>query len=485
MKNMIKKWEKRCIAFLLVVVLMMPDFVPEKVMAADYNIVSVGDYLYPGDVFTNMVCAGDHVPECMFVFHRDGSDYKGENTASPIETETEGIYTYTLPDFSTACDAGFLPEIAAQSDKVFVCWKVTAAYMPEGTALNAVVLTAVMADRYTISYDWQGATPPASYPTSYLVSERGVVAGSLPMISKDGYIFEGWYTDDEFAEESKITSITEGQTGNLKLYPKFILNNIATPAPAPTLETPEEIPTPEPTPTLETPEESSTPEPTPTLEIPEESSTPEPTPTIETPETTWIPASTPSHETPKATATPTLTPEPTLTLETPEPTATPESPELTPLETTKGSKNIYIDDSGRGRYRIKKKGDGTKKAIYVGPTKKKYKKVTIPGKASIQGVRYRVVAIEKNALKNCKKLKRVKIGKNVKKIGKKAFYGCKSLKKLEIRTKKLTAKKVKKKAFGKTYKKMTVKVPKKRLKRYKKLFRKRGIKKKAKFKRIR
>ena len=100
----------------------------------------------------------------------------------------------------------------------------------------------------------------------------------------------------------------------------------------------------------------------------------------------------------------------------------------------------------------------------------------------IDGVTYKVTAIEKNAFKKNKKMKSVTIGKNVRKIGKKAFYGCKKLKKLTIKSTKLTTKKVGSKAFGKTPKKMTVKVPKKKFKAYKKMLIKRGVNKKAKFK---
>ena len=66
------------------------------------------------------------------------------------------------------------------------------------------------------------------------------------------------------------------------------------------------------------------------------------------------------------------------------------------------------------------------------------------------------------------------------KIGAKALYGCKKLKTLTIKTKKL--KTVGKNALKGTTKKLTVKVPKAKVKKYKKLLRKRGLKKKAKVK---
>jgi hypothetical protein len=64
-------------------------------------------------------------------------------------------------------------------------------------------------------------------------------------------------------------------------------------------------------------------------------------------------------------------------------------------------------------------------------------------------------------------------------IGKKAFYGCKNLKKITIKTKKLTKKTVGAKAFGNIYKKPKVKVPASKKKLYKKILVARGINKKA------
>jgi hypothetical protein len=46
---------------------------------------------------------------------------------------------------------------------------------------------------------------------------------------------------------------------------------------------------------------------------------------------------------------------------------------------------------------------------------------------------YKVVEIEKNAYKNCKKLTSANIGSNIEKIGANAFAGCKNLKKITIR----------------------------------------------------
>lgn len=112
------------------------------------------------------------------------------------------------------------------------------------------------------------------------------------------------------------------------------------------------------------------------------------------------------------------------------------------------------------------------------------KTVTVPDTIVINGVRHKVTSIANNAFKNNKKLKSVVIGKNITKIGKKAFFGCQNLKKITIKTTKLKAKTVGAKAFtkagSKNYNKLTVKVPKKCKKTYPKILKKKGLSGRAK-----
>ncbi|MBD5106183.1 MAG: leucine-rich repeat protein, partial [Lachnospiraceae bacterium] len=76
----------------------------------------------------------------------------------------------------------------------------------------------------------------------------------------------------------------------------------------------------------------------------------------------------------------------------------------------------------------------------------------------------------------------ITIPSKVNKIGSKAFYGCKKLKKITIKTTKLTKKKVGSQAFKGIAAKATIKVPKKKLSAYKKMLRARGVGAKAKIK---
>ena len=121
---------------------------------------------------------------------------------------------------------------------------------------------------------------------------------------------------------------------------------------------------------------------------------------------------------------------------------------------------------------------------YRGSANSNKKTVNVPDTVVVDGVRYQVTSIANNAFKNNKRLASVVIGRNVTKIGKKAFFGCQKLKKVTIKTTKLKAKTVGTKAFtkagSKNYSKLTVKVPKKCKKTYLKILKKRGLSGKAK-----
>lgn len=158
---------------------------------------------------------------------------------------------------------------------------------------------------------------------------------------------------------------------------------------------------------------------------------------------------------------------------------------------------------------------------YIKNEDSKASTVVIPDTLVINGLSYKVTCIGKDAFKNNKKLKKVKIGKNVKiiennafygcknlnsisldnqickigskafykctalkkviipskveKIGKQAFYGCKNLKNITIKTKKLTKKNIGSKAFKGINTKAKIKVPKGKRKTYKMVLRSKGI----------
>ena len=106
--------------------------------------------------------------------------------------------------------------------------------------------------------------------------------------------------------------------------------------------------------------------------------------------------------------------------------------------------------------------------------------VIVPDTVEVNGTTYKVTSIEKNAFGTGKKIKTIILGKNVKTIKKDAFAGCKTLRKIIVKTKKLTKKTVAKKAFRGVRKNVRIIVPKKKKQAYRKLFYQRGLNKKVK-----
>lgn len=106
--------------------------------------------------------------------------------------------------------------------------------------------------------------------------------------------------------------------------------------------------------------------------------------------------------------------------------------------------------------------------------------VIVPDTVEVNGTTYKVTSIEKKAFGTGKKIKTIILGKNVKTIKKDAFAGCKTLRKIIVKTKKLTKKTVVKKAFRGVRKNVRIIVPKKKKQAYKKLFYQRGLNKKVK-----
>ena len=187
-------------------------------------------------------------------------------------------------------------------------------------------------------------------------------------------------------------------------------------------------------------------------------------------------------------------------------------------------KNEVIKDKTGNKYKVV---DPAKKEVtYKAPADKKAKTVTIPDKVEIDGVTYKVTKVDdgafkgnktvttvkvpstvatigKDAFNGCSKLKTVSIPKNVTEIGKNAFKGCaaltkitlpskctkiganafngcKKMKTITIKSTKLTSKSIASGAFKGLSKSVTIKVPKKQLKAYKKLLKKKGFKGKVK-----
>lgn len=103
-------------------------------------------------------------------------------------------------------------------------------------------------------------------------------------------------------------------------------------------------------------------------------------------------------------------------------------------------------------------------------TNKKAKRVTIPAVIKVNGVTYKVTSIGAKAFNGSKKLSKVTVGTTIKKISNNAFFKCRSLKTVTIKSVLLTKKTANKKAFKGISRKMVMKVPKKMKKVYVKIF---------------
>ena len=172
---------------------------------------------------------------------------------------------------------------------------------------------------------------------------------------------------------------------------------------------------------------------------------------------------------------PTVTPVPTAT---PTPAIT-SAPTVTPTPSV--SVGTKITDKKTGNiYKVTSSRSSSQTVAFIGNKVKT--SVTIPTTIKIKGATYKVTEISTNAFKNNRKLKKVVIGQNIVRIGKNAFYGCKKLTAITIKSSRLTLKNIGKNAFKNTSPKATVKVPKKQKVLYNQILKKRGLNKKAKVK---
>ncbi|MCI9081275.1 MAG: leucine-rich repeat protein [Lachnospiraceae bacterium] len=151
---------------------------------------------------------------------------------------------------------------------------------------------------------------------------------------------------------------------------------------------------------------------------------------------------------------------------------------------------------GKLNYKVSKSSAENGTVEVKGPVKKTDTTVTIPATVKINGYIFKVTSIGKKAFYGCKKLKKVTIGDNVTKIGAsafasnqklaavtigkgvtfidvKAFYKNSELKNVKIKSSKV--KTVKKQAFTGISRKAKISVPKKSVKKYKKLLKKAGL----------
>lgn len=195
-------------------------------------------------------------------------------------------------------------------------------------------------------------------------------------------------------------------------------------------------------------------------------------------------------------------------------TGSTENPEQPGTETTENTdqskpapkkKGTKFKDAAGNQYKVTGSDQKNPTVEYTKPKSKAKGNVKIPASVRYDGVTYKVTSVADKAFRNnkkvtnitvgtnvksigrsafekCTKLKTVTVGKNVTKIGKNAFGSCKNLKTLTIKSAKLTKKGLASGSFKGISKKTVVKVPKGKVKAYKKLLQSKGLDKKVKVK---
>ncbi len=183
----------------------------------------------------------------------------------------------------------------------------------------------------------------------------------------------------------------------------------------------------------------------------------------------------------KPTAEPSVSPaaEPTVT-----PSAAPTETPAGELATPKPTKKPVVKPAKKGKkltgskgaiYKVTSDKTGSPTVEYSAAAKGAKGTITIPAQVTIKGVTYKVTSVGASACRNRAGITKVIIGKNVKKIGNRVFSGCKKLKKVTIKTTKLTESTVGRNAFSGISSRVVVKVPESKVKAYRKLFKKKGI----------
>lgn len=139
-----------------------------------------------------------------------------------------------------------------------------------------------------------------------------------------------------------------------------------------------------------------------------------------------------------------------------------------------------LKDSSGVSYEVTSDSKKTPTVAYTAAPEKAKKTVTIPKTVTVDGTKYKVTSIEENAFAENKNVKQIVVSQNITTIGANAFADCPKLKVITINSTKLTGKNVADDAFAGIADGTVIRVPKKMLARYQKLFAKKGLSKKVK-----
>ena len=229
MNKEFKKRKKRFWALCLALVFALVQAVPLDVLAANYTVsyapnstVGIIDdvVMKEGDTITyleNVSYAGNL---SVYYLDVDGSQIYATPIASSTTEDTQKTYTLEGYSFYKEHTANPIPE------EQFAGWKATAISGVSGGYTTSMKFQAVAYTQSTITYVLDSgtddaanpATNPDTNPTTYYEGKEEI---ALADASKDGYVFDGWYSDVDFT--TKVTAIPVTQIGDVTLYAKFTL----------------------------------------------------------------------------------------------------------------------------------------------------------------------------------------------------------------------------------------------------------------------
>ena len=212
MNKDIKKRKKRFWALCLVTVMMLLQTSLLNVFATDYWAGSanhnITEYiLHPNDT-VNMQSGRINTDVTYY-------DMDGTVLYDADESYQEGgNYLLVVKEYS---DEAF-PSNRQMPDEQFKEWEVITIYASSGWS-SEIALKAVPYNQASITYYLNGGINASANPDKYYEGKKEIV---LADATKEGYTFEGWYSDSTFT--TKVTSISTTQTGNVTLYAKWTVN---------------------------------------------------------------------------------------------------------------------------------------------------------------------------------------------------------------------------------------------------------------------
>ena len=348
-----------------------------------------------------------------------------------IFTDSDGKTVIAEQELKKGQDAT-APEAPAKEGYEFTGWDRSFT-----NVTRDIVVKAVYTKLYKVTF--KSKDGQTELKVQYVRSGEAAEAPEAPEI--EGYTFSRW--SDDFTSVYRDMVITA--------YYDIIATPKPTKTPAPT----------------KTPKPTSAPKPTATVKP---TKTPKPTATVKPTGTASPNESSNPDETVKPTETPAQTVTPT---KNPNATASPTKTPLKKNQTVKPVKNNKKSDAAS--YKVT---DVKKKTVIYSKTKTTSKKAVVPDTITVNGTKLKVTAVGASAFAGNKKIKTVTLGKNITKIGTKAFYKAKNLSQITVNGN--TIKSIGKNAFSGVKKNCKITVRAKDKKQYNKivkLIKKAGAKK--------